>query len=123
MTKLNAIVHLLDESGGRHRFGPGDELPDWAAEKITNPKAWAGGVLPSVSTEPAGAGWTDPAGKVWPIPATAETPASIPARSGTGSGLAEWAAYAQANNVDPSGTRTEVIARLDAAGIPTRSEA
>lgn len=39
--QLAAYVHLNDEAGRVHTFGPGDEVPSWAAKKITNPKAWA----------------------------------------------------------------------------------
>lgn len=39
--RLRSYVHVNDERGGRHAFGPDDEVPDWAAAKITNPKAWA----------------------------------------------------------------------------------
>lgn len=51
-----------------------------------------------------------------------ETRAStVPPRGGTGSGVADWAAYAQANGVEVAeGTsRDDIIAALDAAGIAT----
>lgn len=38
--ELVAFVHVTDESGVSHVFGPGDEVPAWAAEKVSNPKAW-----------------------------------------------------------------------------------
>lgn len=43
-------------------FGPSDKLPDWAAEAITNPKAWAGDPAPEpVDAEPEkDAGDTEP---------------------------------------------------------------
>src|SRR6516162_4455102 len=34
------IVHVFDENGLLHSFGPGDEVPDWA--NITNPALFAG---------------------------------------------------------------------------------
>ena len=40
MARLAAFVHVQDEQGAMHVFGPGDDVPAWAAEKITNPKAW-----------------------------------------------------------------------------------
>lgn len=38
--ELVSFVHVADENGVSHVFGPGDEVPGWAAEKVTNPKAW-----------------------------------------------------------------------------------
>lgn len=42
MADLVTFVHLTDEDGISHGFGPGDEVPAWAVEKITNPDVWAG---------------------------------------------------------------------------------
>lgn len=41
--RLASTVHgLVDpRSGAVRSFGPGDDVPMWAAEKITNPAAWA----------------------------------------------------------------------------------
>lgn len=41
--KLNTTVHVLDDEGATHVFGPGDDVPTWAAKKITNPHVWEGG--------------------------------------------------------------------------------
>lgn len=41
MAKLAVFVHVLGDDGQMHVFGPGDDVPDWAAKKITNPDAWA----------------------------------------------------------------------------------
>ncbi|MFJ5103174.1 hypothetical protein [Streptomyces sp. NPDC088554] len=41
MATLKATVHVTDESGSAHVFGPADEVPEWAQSLITNPKAWA----------------------------------------------------------------------------------
>lgn len=38
---LAAWVHLPDPDGTTVSFGPGVAPPEWAARKITNPKAWA----------------------------------------------------------------------------------
>jgi hypothetical protein len=55
MATLNGYVHVTDDKGTAHVFGPADDVPAWAAELITNPKAWA--EPPSVSrlteSEPA----------------------------------------------------------------------
>lgn len=48
---LVGTVHVQDENGNDHAFGPDDEVPAWAAEKITNPGAWDG---PAEELEPAG---------------------------------------------------------------------
>lgn len=40
MATLNTHVHVTDESGRAHVFGPADEVPEWAQALITNPKAW-----------------------------------------------------------------------------------
>ena len=42
--RLASYVHLSHPvTGTREVFGPEDEVPDWAQELITNPKAWEGG--------------------------------------------------------------------------------
>lgn len=41
MATLNTNVHVTDDSGVSHVFGPADEVPTWAQELITNPKAWS----------------------------------------------------------------------------------
>lgn len=41
MARLATNVHVTDERGTSHVFGPADEVPSWAESLITNPKAWA----------------------------------------------------------------------------------
>jgi hypothetical protein len=41
MATLNGFVHVTDDKGVTHVFGPADEVPTWAEALITNPKAWA----------------------------------------------------------------------------------
>lgn len=54
MSKLAYHVHVDDEHGETHVFGPDDALPAWAAKKITNPSAWEGGNVPTaVANTPA----------------------------------------------------------------------
>lgn len=36
--KLNTTVHLTDERGNTHCFGPDDELPGWASDQLN--EAW-----------------------------------------------------------------------------------
>lgn len=66
MAKLATIVHVTDDTGVSHAFTPADEVPAWAALKITNPKAWA--EPPSVSrlTEPDTAPTKPPAKRAAP---------------------------------------------------------
>jgi hypothetical protein len=53
MARLAAFVHVTDDKGMSHVFGPADEVPAWAASKITNPKAWAEPPSASRLAEPA----------------------------------------------------------------------
>ena len=41
MAKLNTYVHVHDEDGISHAFGPDDTVPEWAEKAITNPSVWA----------------------------------------------------------------------------------
>jgi hypothetical protein len=83
-------------------FGPGDDVPEWAAQRITAPGLWEGEDDSSPS----------PAGRLAPTAAESEPP-----RSGAGSSRAAWAAYAQSAGVDfdESATRDEIIAAVDDA--------
>jgi hypothetical protein len=76
MATLSGYVHVTDDKGAAHVFGPADDVPAWAQELITNPKAWAEAPEPSVSrlTEPA------PAAKA---PAKRATPRRKAASGGT----------------------------------------
>jgi hypothetical protein len=40
MAGLKVHVHVLDDQGQTHIFGPADDVPDWAAKTITNPNVW-----------------------------------------------------------------------------------
>jgi hypothetical protein len=57
MATLATNVHVTDERGTAHVFGPADDVPAWAQALITNPKAWAEAPEPTVSrlTDPASA--------------------------------------------------------------------
>lgn len=46
---LTTYVHITDDTAMPHVFGPDDDLPDWAAERI-GPHCFEGGVKPSKST-------------------------------------------------------------------------
>ncbi|MCM2391707.1 hypothetical protein [Streptomyces albipurpureus] len=47
MATLKSVVHVTDDKGNAHVFGPADEVPEWAQALITNPKVWD--EVPSVS--------------------------------------------------------------------------
>ena len=53
MARLISSVHVADESGVSHVFGPTDAIPSWAAARITNPAAWDGPPPEPEVTEPA----------------------------------------------------------------------
>lgn len=75
MRRLRSWVHLTDEDGTPVSFGPDDVVPDWAADQITNPKAWA------VNDEAAAE--------------AADSSDGPPPKNGRGSGTAAWATYAE----------------------------
>ncbi|MGC0365009.1 hypothetical protein ABH922_002993 [Rhodococcus sp. 27YEA15] len=53
MARLITFVHVADESGVGHAFGPDDAVPEWAAKKITNPDVWDSvPAVPDVAPEP-----------------------------------------------------------------------
>ena len=78
--RLSTFVHVLDEHGASHRFGPGDDIPGWAVEQITNPHVWA--VLPEpvvVSEVPESPEVPPAVEEAVPVPAPAEEPEPAPA--------------------------------------------
>lgn len=97
MAALITTVHVFADDGVAHVFGPGADVPDWAARKITNPKAWD--ELPELEDEEI----------------------EIPARGGAGSGAGAWADYAKAKGfeVPDDASREDIIEALEAEGIPT----
>lgn len=110
-TQLAAYVHVRDLAGRTAVFGPGDDVPAWARKQITNPKAW-GVVEPADSSQaevsaPAGVGVIE-----------------APPRSGRGSGVEAWRAFAERKgvDVDQDATREDVIAACEAAGVVEREE-
>ena len=100
--RLRTFVHVQDKQHQAHVFGPDDELPGWAAKRITNPKAWEDdGQGDEQDAEPA------------------EPTDGEPPRSGRGSGRDVWAAYASEQGVAVSddATRDDIIAALVDAGV------
>jgi hypothetical protein len=53
VAKLRTYVHVKDDEGVTHAFGPDDVVPEWAQALITNPKAWLEPPSASRLTEPA----------------------------------------------------------------------
>lgn len=102
--RLRTNVHVFDEHGNVSVFGPGDDVPEWAAARITNPKAWTDDEpAPEPEPEPVQPG-----------------PDGQPPRSGRGSGRDAWAAYAAARGLDvpDDASRDEIIAAVDEADAP-----
>lgn len=123
MAKLRTYVHI----DGR-AYGPEDTVPAAVAAKISNPDVWdgpaparagsgiaaqpgAGGVLPVTLQEKSGSG-AHPA---------ADAGSDVPPKGGAGSGKDAWAAYAAKHDVKVAddATRDDIVAALDAAGVPT----
>lgn len=103
MRTLKTFVHVHDQAGITHVFGPGDEVPQWAQDAITNPKVWAEQSAPSSEIAQSSDG---------------EAPVEPP-RSGKGSGPKVWADFAQAHDIEVSddAKRDDIIASLVDAGV------
>jgi len=109
MSTLVNTVHVTDENGDNHIFSPGDSVPKWAKEKITNPKAWAESPTAATSAAPAD----------FPLP--------IPAKGGPKATAEAWGAYAVQEiaarglkiEIPADATRGDIIEALEGAGIPT----
>jgi len=89
MSSLVAFVHVHDEDGAAHVFGPGDTVPEWARTKITNPSVWD----------------------------TPEVP--VPAKAGAKGGRDKWAAYAESKGVvvEKDWGRDDIIEHLQSEGV------
>lgn len=98
MGGLIGTVHVVGDDGTRRVFGPGDDVPEWAARKM-GAHCFENGEHPYPDA-PAG---------------------GIPPKAGPGSSKTAWLAYAAGHGVDVDGesTRDDIIAALDAAGIAT----
>lgn len=117
--RLAGVVHVTGPDGQAYVLTPDGELPSWAEERITNPAAWVGAdtASPAAPADPSSSS-----------PSSTSTAAAQdgpqgppPPRTGRGSGQQAWATYAAACGVTvPDGTsREDIIAVLDAAGVPT----
>lgn len=88
-------------TGYVHSFGPGDDVPDWAAARITNPDVWED---------------SDGTGQL----------GGPPPRGGVG-GCDAWAEYAShftdKVTITEDDKRDDIIAKLDKAGLLTTQRA
>ena len=93
-----------EPTGRSETYGPNDTLPAWAEKAITNPDVWA-------DTEQDAGGSKEPE----------RDPDGPPPKGGAGSGAPAWREYAARNNVEVASdaSREDVVAALDAAGVPT----
>lgn len=90
MSSLTTFVHVHDDDGASHVFGPGDSVPEWARKKITNPGVWD---APSVP---------------------------VPPKGGPKGGRDKWATYAEAQGVEvlKDWGRDDIVEHLQSLGIP-----
>ncbi len=101
-------VHL-HKDGVLHSFLPGDEVPEWAANLITNPLAWGEdepdepAQIVEVTVGSGGEGGVSHDG--------------VPSKSGVGSSRQAWADYAESKGieVDPDWKREDIIAAVEKA--------
>ena len=122
--RLVARVTLEDPDTRQHvSFGPGGEVPGWAAALITNPLAW--GPDESEGAEDEAPQEPEPAVEVTDgeVTATVDTEDEsedaedeAPPRSGAGSGQGAWAKYARNLGLTVSDdlNRDDIIALVDA---------
>jgi hypothetical protein len=95
--QLKSFVHVFGDDGQYAVFGPGDDVPDWAVEKMGD-HVWAD------SEEDTAAG--------------SSGEGEEPPRSGKGSGKDAWTEFAATKDVtvEDDETRDDIIAKLAALG-------
>lgn len=111
--RLNTFVTVDGEW-----YGPDDDVPDDVAKRIGD-HAWDDG--DQGDDEPADVGFVDPSAQQSPTPTGA---GEAPPRSGRGSGIEAWRAYAERNGIgtDSDMTREDIIAAAEDAGLIDREE-
>ncbi len=95
MARLNTTVHVYDEDGTAHAFGPGDKLPKKYADQVTAPGIWQDdddADNPSTVTGPPAQ--TEPPAPAGPQTDGAGSKTGKPPVAGPGSGTEQWKAYA-----------------------------
>lgn len=109
-------IHLHDKTGELHSFLPGDELPEWADARITNPHARSDSDTESDLAAVIVIGAGGEGGQ-----ATTDAPdGTLPKQTGPGASRVKWAAYAEANGVavQEGWKREDIIAACEQAGVP-----
>lgn len=102
MRKLNTFVHVhvTDDDGSvrSQQFGPGDDVPDWARDAITNPDVWDGEDPVAEQAEE----------DLDEVPVVLERPKGNASRD-------TWAAYAEQEGVELESdmNRDDIIAAVD----------
>lgn len=125
-----STVHLHHD-GLLHTFRPGDEIPDWASEQITNPYVRGDGAPDSAAASRLRA-WAPEPERAAPAPkreqdadeepgadmALAEGDPSRPPENGIGSGQPVWAEYARSKGIEVAADwkREDIIAACAQAG-------
>ncbi|MFF7171094.1 hypothetical protein [Streptomyces pseudovenezuelae] len=104
--RLKTFVHV-----GGNAYGPDDEVPAEVAERIGD-HAWQDDSEAPGEDEPEAVGFTDPR-------TSQQQTVEAPPRSGRGSGIEAWLAFAEAQGVgtDSDMNRDDVIAACEAAGV------
>lgn len=98
-------VHL-HKDGVLHSFLPGDEVPEWAAARITNPHTRS--EVDQAMPVPAEGDDVD---------AELDRPSGMPAKSGPAASRQVWEDYAVSRGieVEPDWKRDDIIAAVEAA--------
>jgi hypothetical protein len=134
--KLATYVHVADEHEAMHVFGPGDDLPEWAARKIFNPKAWVDGKVPypydesRERTEKARRlraqlaeleALNESSADAAPAKPAEPSGDGPPPKGGPGSGAPAWREYCRKHQVEVAddASREDCIDTLTSAGVPT----
>lgn len=96
-------IHL-HRDGVLHSFLPGDELPDWAVGRITNPYALGDQAEPDAEPDDDGDEDENEGG-------------GMPPKSGPAASRQVWEDYAKSKDieVDPDWKRDDIIAAVEAA--------
>jgi len=128
--RLNAFVHVHVD--GEHVvYGPGDTVPKSVAKLIGNPYVWAAGEgvpEPEEETSEEETSEEETSEEETSEEETSEEETSeevvtlpIPPKGGPAATRDAWIAYAKSKGfeADADATRKDVIAALDAAGVPT----
>lgn len=92
--RLSSHIHVYNDEGVAEEFFPGDDVPAWARDRISNPDVWEDEIAEEIQPQD-------------------------PPRAGRGSGRDEWVAFAESHGVtvDDDDSRDDVIAALGERGV------